>query len=214
MRRRSPVAITLALGFALIAALLLGVLAQAPAAVIATNSVAVAESLGAFPGHATVCQARERIPRSTTALRISLIAHNGPAMSLTVYHRGRAVAHAHHDAGWVSDSLTFSLQPPMVAPIEAKLCLERDPVAIGVDMLGDITSRSLAATVDQTPSPGRMRVEYLSPGHRSWLSLATHVARRLGLGHEPSGTWIVAPLAALMALTALLASWLLIREQT
>jgi hypothetical protein len=53
---------------------------------------------------------------------------------------------------------------------------------------------------------GRIRVEYLSPGRASWLSLAPSIARRMGFGHAWSGTWIVfALLAAMTSVTFLLA---------
>jgi hypothetical protein len=58
----------------------------------------------------------------------------------------------------------------------------------------------------------RFRVEYLRAGHRSWWSLASAVARRMGLGHAASGTWIVFLLIALMITVATLASRMILRE--
>ena len=81
-----------------------------------------------------------------------------------------------------------------------------------MELAGNATHGALAATVNGRPVSGRMRVEYLARGNRSWLSLAKHVARRLGLGHAPAGTWIVLPLAALMATAVALGAWLLMRE--
>ena len=96
---------------------------------------------------------------------------------------------------------------------DATICLTRNPVAIPVGLFGNVSPRAVAATSDGEPLPGRMRVEYLAPGRRSWFSLARYVARRLGLGHVPSGAWTVAPLAAIMAMTLCLGAWLLIREE-
>jgi hypothetical protein len=58
----------------------------------------------------------------------------------------------------------------------------------------------------------RLRVEYLRPGNSSWWSLASGVAHRIGLGHAPSGTWIVFLLLALTIAIAALASRLVLRE--
>lgn len=213
MLRRHHTAVTLALGFALIAAVLVGVLVQTPEQVISTNSITVAGALGDFQQDTTVCQADERLPASTVALRMSLIAYAGPAVSVTVSHEGRILASGHHNGGWISGSLTLSLKPPVSTPTDAKICLTRNPVALPIILFGNTTPPAFAATVNGTPLPGRMRVEYLAAGRRSWLSLAKHVARRLGLGHSPSGTWIVLPLAALMMISIALGTWLLIREQ-
>jgi hypothetical protein len=213
MTARYQVAITIAVGFALITAALVGILVQAPKKIISTNSITVAPELGLFRPNTTVCQANERLPASTAALRMSLIAYLGPAVFVTVSHGDQIVASGHHDAGWVSGSLTLPLQPAVATPIDAKICLTRDTGALVVGLFGNIVPRARAATVNGKSLPGRMRIEYLRQGHRSWLSLARHVARRLGLGHTPSGTWIVLPLSAMMAIAVALGAWLLMREQ-
>lgn len=213
MTKRHPVAITLAVGFALITALLIGTLVQTPDEIIATNTTALATEVGLFSRPSTICQANERIPASTTALRVSLVAYIGPAVSVTVSHGGHLLATGHHDAGWVSGSLTLPLKPPVASPTDATICVTGASAALPVAIFGDGTPRDSAATINGELLPGRMRIEYLAPGHRSWLSLATDIARRLGLGHAPSGTWIVLPLAAMMALAVALGAWLLMREQ-
>lgn len=203
----------MAVGFVLIVAVLIGILAHAPAKILSTNYVRVTGPLGFFHEHTTVCQANEHVPASTEAIRMSLIAYLGSAVSLTVSHEGQIVASGHHGAGWVSASLTLRLRTPVAKALDAQICLTRDPGYLPVELAGDTAPRTLAATVDGAPLPGRMRIEYLGRGDRSWLSLAKQVARRLGLGHAPSGTWIVLPLAALMLTAVTLGAWLLLREQ-
>jgi hypothetical protein len=203
----------MAVGFVLIVGVLIGILAHAPAEVLSTNYVRVTGPLGLFREHTTVCQANERIPTSTEAIRISLIAYLGSAVSLTVSREGQIVASGHHGAGWVSGSLTLPLRTPIAETLNAKICITRDPGYLPVELAGDTAPRALAATVDGTPLTGRMRIEYLGRGDRSWLSLTKHVARRLGLGHSPSGAWIVLPLAVMMAIAVTLGAWLLLREQ-
>jgi hypothetical protein len=214
MTTRKKVAITIGAGSALIVAVLLAVLLHAPNEPISTNSVAVQREIGLFSAHDVVCQSNERLPASTDALRMSLIAYIGPAVSVTVSHEGRVIARGHHGGGWISGSLTLPLQPSVSSQTGARICLTRDSSALLAGLLGQATPTSLAAASNGQPLAGRMRVEYLTHGHGSWLSMAKHVARRLGLGHNPSGTWIVLPLAALMAIALGLGAWLLMREQT
>lgn len=215
MTTRSKVVITLAVGFALITAALVALLVQAPDQIISTNSVAVAEELGVFSPRTTVCQANERLPASTTALRMSLIAYIGPAVSVTVSQGAHRIATGHHGGGWISGSLTLPLKPAVATTAtDATICLTRDRGATLAGFFGNVAPKALAATSNGAPLPGRIRTEYLTRGRQSWLSMARHVARRLGLGHSPSGTWIVLPLVVMMAAAIALGAWLLTRERS
>jgi hypothetical protein len=213
MTTLNRVAIAMTVGFVLIVGVAIGILARVPDQILSTNYVRVTGPLGFFRERTIVCQANERLPASTEAVRMSLIAYLGSAVSLTVSHEGQILASGRHGAGWVSGSLTLPLRTPVAKTLDAKLCLTRGRGYLPVELAGDTAPRAHAATVDGNPLPGRMRIEYLARGHRSWLSLAKHVARRLGLGHSPSGAWIVLPLAAMMAIAVTLAAWLLLREQ-
>ncbi len=55
-----------------------------------------------------------------------------------------------------------------------------------------------------------LRIEYLRPGPGSWWSLASAVARRMGLGRAPSGTWVALLPLALMSVAVALAAWLVL----
>ena len=202
----------MAAGIAVITAVIIAVVLHAPQPAISSNYVNVSQELGLFRQHKTVCQANERLPASTVALRISLISHVGPAVAVTVSHEGQIVASGRHGAGWVSASLTLPLHPQVTTPRETKICLTRGPGGLPVEISGDTAPRALAATVDGKPLEGRMRVEYLGRGQKSWLSLAKRVARRMGLGRSPSGTWVVLVLLAMMAAAVALGGWLLIQE--
>jgi hypothetical protein len=209
---RTRVMTTLVIGLAVIAALLARALLETPQMVIASNSVTVTGELAHFPARAVVCQAGEILPASTTALRMSLIAYVGPAVSVTVSHDDHVIARGHQEAGWVSGSLTLQLHPQIARATSVDICLTRDPVAIPLGLFGSSSIRRLAARVNGQPLSGRMRIEYLKRGPRSWLSLARHVVRRMGLGHFPSGGWIVIPFTAIMIANLGLGLWLLRRE--
>jgi hypothetical protein len=215
MSTRSRVAITMSCGLALIAVAVIAILAQTPDRVIASNSVNGGAELGLFHEHTAICQAGERFPAGTTALRVSLaaVAHPGPSVSVSVLSEGRPVTTGRRGAGWVSASLTLPLRPALAAQTDGKFCLTRGPAGLPIELVGNMAPPAVAVTQNGTPLSGRLRVEYLGHGQKSWLSLAKHVARRVGLLHEPSGTWIVIPLILLMAAVVGLAGWLLLREQ-
>src|ERR1039458_8113023 len=146
MTTRYQVAITLAFGLVLITAALVGLLAQAPDEVRSTNYITGQQELGLLRPHATVCQADERLPASTAALRMSLIAYIGPAVSVTVSRGGQIIASGHRDAGWVSGSLTLPLQPRVATPQDVKICLTRDP---GVGLAGSWRYRNAIRQIDE-----------------------------------------------------------------
>ena len=213
MSKRAQVAVTFLVGLAVIAATLIAVLLQSPRRAIATNRISVTGELTGFRRHTTVCQGAERIPAGTEALRISAAAYIGPGVSLVVSRGPLAVSRGHQGAGWVSSYLTLPLQPTISTDTAATICVTRDNGKLAAGLLGGETSGALpVATANGVPLGGRMRVEYLARGNRSWLSLARHVARRMGLGHAPSGGWIVILLAAISLATVGLAGWLLLRE--
>jgi hypothetical protein len=201
------------LGALIIAGLLLGVLLQTPERVIASNSVTIAGELGSAPSGSTVCQAGERLPASTQTLRVSLAGYLGPEVSLSVLRGGVAVARGEHHAEWVGGSLTFGLRPAIRSETAATICITRDSTRRALSLLGGESAPGAVATEGRTPLAGRMRVEYLTRGNRSWLASAESVARRLGLGHSPGGTWIVLLLVAMMACACVLGTRLLIGEE-
>jgi len=181
----------MAAGVLLIAGLLLGVLLQSPARVIASNSVTVEGELGPVESGTEVCQAEERLPASTQALRVSVAAYLGPAVSLTVRREGTIIARGHHSAEWVSGSLTFPLSPEIRTATNATICLTRDRRDLALGLLGGVSRPAVAATSNGTP-------------------LAHTVVRRMGLGHSPGGTWVVLLVLAMMAAACALAARLLI----
>ena len=210
---RARVATTIAAGGLVILGALLAVVLQAPPRVVSDNGIGAEETFGELLPRVTVCQAGERLPAGTAAVRISTGAYVGPAVSVEVVGGGRVLARGQRGSGWIASSLTFPLRPALAQAAEATLCLRRDSGSLAASLIGSATGRARAATADGSPLPGRMRVEYLAAGNHSWLALARHVARRMGLGHAPSGGWIVIPLFLLMALASVLAAWLMVHTQ-
>jgi hypothetical protein len=94
-----------------------------------------------------------------------------------------------------------------------KVCFTLGPTIEAVEIDGASPSPRESATFeDGRPVGGKMRVEYLRPGRRSWLSSASSVARRVGLGRWAPGTWIVLLVICAMAVVTVGTSWLILRE--
>ena len=201
MGARGQVPVTVLTGLIAIGVALLVVLLQAPDRVLSSNSVFVSRELSSFRKPTTVCQPAERIPAATSAIRVSLgaLAHPGPAISSVIVSDGQIVTKGHRGAGWVGGAVAVPLQHILGAPATGTICFKLGFTAIPLEVAGGARSRAPPASANGDPLGG-------------WLSLAENVARRLGLGHSPSDTWIVLAIIAMAATAIALGAWLLIRE--
>jgi hypothetical protein len=203
--------VALAIGLALIALAVVLTLAHAPLSV-ARRGVATEHTLVSTARPASACQGGETLPRGTTALRLSLTAALGPRVTVKVLSGLLAVTHGTTQPGWSDASVTVSVQPlsHTVAPVT--VCLALTQMNGKLSMRGSHTSRAQAATSGGERLPGRMNIEYLRPGARTWWSQATAVARRLGLGRTASGAWNAVLVMVLAASFITLSSWLVVKE--
>jgi hypothetical protein len=131
-------------------------------------------------------------------------------VTIKVLSGSRVIAQGVRDAGWgFAESVTVPVKRvPRTVP-NGRICIALGPNPYQVLINGALAQLTAA----NAPSmPPRFRVEYLHGGHRSWWSLASYVAHRIGLGHAASGTWIVYLEIALMIAVATLAARLILRE--
>jgi hypothetical protein len=207
-RETTRVAVALALGLAGIVVAVAFVLSGVPVRVLNTNSATDGSTAVAIPGGGGLCQGGEALPRGTSALRLALEATVGPEVTVAVRSGGRVIARGTHGSGWTGGDVTVPIAKIARTTPAASVCFVLGTTRELVLMVG----RPLR-TASGAAAPGaRMGVEYLAPGNRSWWSSALSVARRIGLGHAPSGTWVMLLLAALMAIVVALASCLYVRE--
>jgi hypothetical protein len=128
-------------------------------------------------------------------------------VKLTARSGLQIIASGERAAGWgIAESLTVPVNRVSELSPNTEICLKLGPAVEPVAVNG-----ALARTIAGGEAPS-FRVEYLQPGSKSWWSLASGVAHRMGLGHAPSGTWIVFLLIAFMVAVAALAVQLIIRE--
>ena len=206
------VRIALAGGLALLALALVLTLSGSPATVAPTDPIAIDAQLAGTEHSTSVCQSGETVPQDTTALRFSLKALIGPRVEVKVYAGRRLITAGARSPGWSAGDVTVPVARVAHTIAHAKVCLAFALTNESVEMAGGRTPRDLAAvTGDGQVLPGRMKVEYMLPGHRSWWSLARSVARHMGLGRAWAGTWVVLLALVLMAAVLALTVWRVLR---
>lgn len=189
------------------------VLSGSPAVTIRTNGIEpLGTALAAVPGGGSGCQGGEVLPAGSSAIRLSLEATAGPRVRVAVLSGGRTIARGQSAAGWLGDVVTVPLAPLARTVRDVTVCFAFSGAHERVELLGVPGSRGAAASSDGRALPGRMSIEYVRSGSSSWWSLASSVARRMGLGRAWAGTWVVLLVAILMASAVALGSWLTVRE--
>jgi hypothetical protein len=207
------VRLALVAGLALVAIAIGVTLTDSPPTVAWTDSTPLVVPIAQTKRGAHACQGGETLPRGTSAVRVSLFAVFGPRVSVKVLSGERVLTSGARGSGWIGETVTVPLRPLRHGASHVEVCFVLGRTGGLVSMVGAPASPAAATRAGHGQRlPGRMRIEYVTPGRRSWWSLASSVARRMGLGHAPAGTWIVLLLAAVMAAVLAGASWLTVRE--
>lgn len=206
--------VALLAGLALLATATALTLSQSPLSVARATRTpgATEEPIAATTHGATYCQAHETLPRDTSAIRIWLDASAGPAVSVVVSSGGRPVTSGVRGSDWIGGSVTVAVRPLERDVGDATLCVSfslRDETLI---VQGSAAPAAIAAHDGRRALAGRMWIEYLRPGTRSWASLAPEILRHMGFGRAGAGTWLVYIALLLLAGVLALASSLILRE--
>jgi hypothetical protein len=204
-RERRRARIALAVGLALMAAAIAVTLSHRPLVGAGTNSIPPEGIIAVTRGSTSACERGEVLPAGTSAIRLWVTVNIGPRVTVTALSGSQVITQGTRGAGWTGEVVTIPVkQVPRTIP-NAQVCLTLGPA---VEKIG-LTGAHLAS---RSEGPTKVRIEYLRPGPRSWWSLASSVARRMGLGRAPSGTWIALIPLALMAAAVVLTSWLVLRQ--
>ncbi len=206
--------ITLAAGLALLAGAIALVGAGRPPTVARADSAPATSGLGSSYGKGEVCQAGEVLPADTSAIR--LLIHSpmvGPRVTVAALAGERVIAAGTRASGWTAGAVTVPLRAlPLQTVSGVSVCFAFEHSAWLVGLTGRRTPPAHAARFDGQTMLGRVGIEYLRAGRRSWWSRLGSIARQMGLGHAGSGAWIPVLVLALMVTLAGLASWLAARE--
>ena len=207
------VKIALAAGLTLLVAGIGVALARSPASVSHTSGIPTEEARIVAVDHgATFCQSGELLPAGTTAIRLWWFAFTGPRVRVTVYSGGRAVTGGERGSGWTSREVTVPVRP-LARPVSgATVCGSFQLRDEHLTVFGQPSSAADAAREGSKRLGGRMVIEYLHPGTRSWASLAPSILSRMGLGRASPGSGIVLLALASLATIVGLSSYLVLRD--
>jgi len=205
---------------ALVAAMaLLGIaigltLLRSPANVAGTNKTSFQEpeTIASTRHSTSYCQAGETLPRGTLAIRISLAASIGPSVSVSVSSGGHPITGGEQESAWTGWVVTVPVKPLAHAVYGATVCVSFHPHHETVALAGRRSPATVAAREGQRPLPGRMSIEYLRQGKRSWALLAPSIVRHMGYGRALAGTAIVFVALALLVTLAALATRLVVTD--
>lgn len=187
-------------------------LSKGPITVSGANT-AEALPLATVQQRTQACQANERLPQDTSAIRLRIFAYLGPRVTVEVLAHGHVITRGERGSGWTGGVVTVPVRPISTTRAGLTICFELflngDETAY---LSGQPATQTRAASGKLEVMPGRVRVEYLRSGRSSWWSLAPAVARRMGLGHAGAGTWSVFLVIGLMGGVVLVCSRLGLQE--
>ncbi len=188
-------------------------LARSPMSVARINGTPKLEERIEFATHgATYCQAGELLPAGTSAIRLWLSAYTGPRVRVVVYAGGSAITSGQRESGWTSREVTVPVKPLAHAVADTTVCASFPLHDESLTVFGRETSPAIAAHEGKRALAGRIWIEYLRPGTRSWMSLLPSTLSHMGFGRASSGPGIVLLALVLLASVVVLASRLVLRE--
>ncbi len=210
----SRVQVALAAGLTLIAVAIAVTLSGAPAVVARSSPLPAKEQIAITEHSAIACQAGEAMPSGTSAIRLSLAAFTGPRATARVYSGSHLVVQGERGTGWTGSVLTIPVKPLARSYADVRVCVSIDLAGDErVEIFGTRTKHAVAAlSGNGQPLRGRMQIEYMRPGDRTWWSMVTLVARHMGFGNFAGGAWNVVLAMALVIAVAAVSSRLILRE--
>lgn len=204
---RAYVRPVLLVGLTLIAVVAAVTLSRSPPVVASENSVPPSTVVAKTNGDSILCQRGERVPSGTIAVRLWVHTNISPEVHVVVRSGSRVITKGGQEPGRLTETIAIPVARVTSAITDASTCFEFGPAVETVLLLGEQVSEPRAGE-----APFRVRVEYLRAGHATWWDMASLVARRIGLGRAPSGSWVVLLPLVLMAVASLLAVRLVLRQ--
>jgi hypothetical protein len=204
---------TLGAGVALLVAVGALTLTRAPPRVVRVGTRSTDAVLAVTTEAVEVCQAGEVLPAGVSAIRLSLAAAYGSRLRVRASSGSQVLTQGSRGPEWTSISVTVPVTPLKRSVSSVTLCFDLGPNSERIVFTGVKTpAREAAASLAGQRLEGRVGVEYLAAGQGSWWSRILPVARRMGIGHALSGTWVVLLIAALVVAVGFLAIRLALRE--
>jgi hypothetical protein len=204
-REQRRARIALAVGLMIMVATLVATMSRRPLVAVGSNSIPPEGVIATTRGGNSACQKDEVLPAGTSAMRLWVSVNIGPRVTVTALSGARVVTRGTRGAGWTGEVVTVPVKRVPRTISHARVCFAIGPAVEKIGLVG-------AKVAGKSEKLVKMRIEYMRPGPRSWWSLASSVARHMGLDRAPSGTWIVLIPLALMTAAVVLTSWLVLRQ--
>ena len=188
------------------------VLAQSPLTVAGTNSISAAQYIELEKGHLNTCQPSGALPRGTSAIRIGIEGRSfSPAVTVKILKGPHVLKEGQQVAGrGATPTVTVHVNHLTQAVNGAQICTTVTPTGETLRFYGK-PKRSPASNANQLQN-AELHMEYLRPRSKSWWSSASSIAYHMGLGHTPSGAWVVFLVLALILAVIIIASRLTLEE--
>jgi hypothetical protein len=187
-------------------------LTRSPTIVIATDGVSREAYVAETSASASGCQGNETAPAGTSAIRLTLAANIGPEVGVRAMAGRALLTHGARGAGWTGAAVTVPVERVLRTTTGVRICFSLEHPIETVKIFGRKTPAAIAIAAGAQKLPGRVGIEYLRAGSRSWLSLVPSIVKRMGSGHSWPGSWLVFVLIAGMALSGALMCRLILRE--
>ena len=163
------------------------------------------------------CQDQELLPADTAAVRITIGTYGrpGPALQVTVTGtHGETLTSGGLRAGWRQGVVQIPLAHVSTATEGARVCL-RSAGPQGIALAGDLPDPGYHMEVADRTVEGRLRYDYMRPGHESWLELLPTLVYRSTLAKSDLVRhWAWAGALVLMLLAVALAVRTILREES
>ena len=199
--------ISLAIGLSLIAVAIGVVMSRSPPVVARTNGVPIDETVATASNFVEACQGGETLPHGTTAVRLSLEAYLGPRVMVKIVHNHKSLTTGERALGWSRQSVAVPVKSLQRSVANVSLCFAMSPRDETVKIKG---KREAGLTGSVTG--GRIRIEYLGQGHRSWWRLVPSVVRRMSWGRAENGVWAALAVLVMMVTLTAVVSVLIVRD--
>lgn len=182
-------------------------LSRSPVTLARSNLVNALTQFETLRGQFAACQGNETLPAHVTAIRLSLDSVLGPELDLRVLSGKHLLTEGQRAPGWTSADVTIPVKPVAVETRNVSVCFSFTAIDESVGLTGEPVSSARATGNDD----GLIKVEYLRPGKRSWLSLVSSVADHMAFGHAWSGAWLAPALLTMMLAIAAVVAWVAVR---
>jgi hypothetical protein len=217
VRSGRVVAVTLAVGLAVVTAVVVLVLSDRDLHLAGTNNVFDRFPVAELEPGDELCERFETVPADAAAVRFSVAAGaGGGPLAVRVLRDGQVVSRGERPGAWSGASVDVPIETVPRTITGAQVCLTNNGESVFTLRGYGVAPERLGFRLRGEQVDQQVRLAYLRAEPESWWSVAGVVAHRLGLGRgELFGGWMAfAWLAGVLAMVGLTVSLVLRTART